>query len=563
MNNTSSLTRRKWIMLFFAVITLACGFVRVYYSWDHDQSYLILMAERIAHGKVLFRDLWDLHQTGALPAAPLYALYEQVLGTTEGIGVYLRFCALLVQYACAYAVWVVLKKHYPPFHAFLLAVFTAVFLPRGSTLIEYSTTSTWSLLLCALILLDLWKTKDVSHARGKAALAGFCYALSVFAYPTMILSVPYFFWLLWCRMPFERKTRHAMTYRFFGVCLFCVALLAGYLCMHVPLPEIPELFRAILQSGDHSGMFLFLKQPGSILKSLMRTAGLLGAAAIIALPFRRRASFGTVWFSVYSVLITVMIIGLNLTGIRPSGPVGLLERYIGLVLLGIVLRIDRRDPELFFTFYLPGIAMYIGALAGSNLGLNENAMYLELSIFAVILGFLNIIGEKEYSFSWQSASLLVLLFGMVFSSTYFVRIDGTQPANIRDCTAVIESGPLEGIRVVPEKYAQIIQIEDCLGRYSDPDGSSLLISKEPIGYYFVNGDYDAASYAGTAVYNDQWTAFYSQFNHPLPDTLFIGKDIFKSPSEFYQTPFGAWIRPQYEELSDREEPYFILRKTLK
>ena len=551
-----------WFCAAALIMTLAAGVFRIRFGWDWDQSYMLLLAERIAHGKVLFRDLWDLHQTSAILSALAYALYTGVTGGTEGVAVFLRICSLLVQYGISIWSYFVLKRHYDRRNAFLTSIVIASFLPRAVQLLEYSTMGVWGALICSLLLLDLWKRPDHPHPYLTFFAAGFFYSVSVFSFPTMILSLPYMAVLLTVLMP--RNDRGNLTYAllFFGACAFSVILFVGYLSMYIPVSEIPGYISAILESGDHPGFFLFLTKPSVILKSAVRTAALFAVSLLVSFVMRKRVNVRDSLFYVYAVVTTAVILILNLTGLRRSGPFGLLERYLGLVILGSMLGMRKTDRGLYCTVFLPGILIYAGSLAGSNLGLNENAMYLELSILAVILHAMNIISKKQTIKSrYEFASVAVLCFGIVFSSAYFVRIDGTKPANIMDCTAEMASGPLKDIRMIPEKEANVTKKGKAVAMLTDDDTRYLIITKEPISYFYGGHEYDAPSYITTARFDGQWVNYYFGFGRPLPDRILIDRDLFERVSEFKETLFGKAILPYYAEQDiDADSPFLELDK---
>ena len=87
---------------------------------------------------------------------------------------------------------------------------------------------------------------------------------------------------------------------------------------------------------------------------------------------------------------------LNITGLRPSGPFGLLERYIIYAVMAVILAFSlKKDPPLFYCFTIMGIFIFFGALAGSNLGFAQNALYLEPTIISFIIS----INEHKRSIS--------------------------------------------------------------------------------------------------------------------------------------------------------------------
>lgn len=75
------------ILMVFATVIAAC--YKITCGWDQDESYIMLLVYRLLKGDVLFRDIWDLHQTCAVLPAVLVSGYYKVFGIT-GMAVFLR-----------------------------------------------------------------------------------------------------------------------------------------------------------------------------------------------------------------------------------------------------------------------------------------------------------------------------------------------------------------------------------------------------------------------------------------------------------------------------------------
>ncbi|WP_034445948.1 hypothetical protein [Butyrivibrio sp. AE2032] len=539
------------------VLTVVGMVFRVLYGWDHDESYNILLAQKIADGKVLFRDMWDLHQTAAIFPALLCRLFVSITGSTEGIAVFLRAMACLVQIVLSVYFYFGLKRFYGSRCAFGAAFVIANMLPRATQEIEYSTVSVWGCMICSMLLLQISK-EGMNY--GKLCIASVFYAAAVYSYPTIIITVPFVAFLIIFIVADNRKTGVLAALAFFAVCMVCAAVLVAYLLANMSVSDFIMTIRELGKNGDHSTLFNAFTRIDYISKSAARLLAMGIAAAILGFVLKRLFKIEINIVYSFVLLTTLFVVILNLTGIRPSGPFGLLERYIGAVILLPLLRIKEAERPMVWLFYGFGIAIYIGVLMGSNLGFNENAMYLESSIVCLVIMMIRRIDEYQgKTFGVSVAAAIVFLLGIMFSSAYFVRIDSTKPANVMQCTSTLEEGPLRGIKVFPEQAGQYEQQSKSVKTNTEEGKLYTLLTREPIMYYFVKGEYISAQYAATGqYYNEQWIDFYTLFGRDIPDCFLLSRTDYSDVSKFYETEFGQWVMTNYSENSSKSDDAFAV-----
>ena len=189
-----SLSRSEYlIMIVLAIAAILALGLKVRHGWDMDESYVLLLANKIRSGEVMYKDLWDLHQNGSVPAA-LFSMPYVALNGTDGVALYLRVVAMIILLALAFFSFVILKKHYHVWSAFLSSLMVISVLPRAMIQLEFGLCTVVFSLTSMLLLLDIWKS-EASDRWGGIALAGLCYGASVFIYHTTIISVTLFFFL--------------------------------------------------------------------------------------------------------------------------------------------------------------------------------------------------------------------------------------------------------------------------------------------------------------------------------------------------------------------------------
>ncbi len=530
----------------FCLVTLVCIYFRVFYGWDHDESYNILLAQRIADGKIIFKDMWDLHQTAAIFPALFIKIFMTVTGSTSGLAVFLRSISAVVQVLLALYSYKVFKKYYGQKCAFGAAIVVANLLPRATQELEYSTISIWGCLVCGLLLLEISK-EGISYK--KLIFAGVFYAAAVYSYPTILITALFVAFLIIFVVFDDRKVGVKSALVFFLTCVLVAGALAVYLFTHMTVSEFVQIIHELGKNGDHTVWFGAFFSLDYIKKSGVRLIGMIAIAVVLRLfaKYVLKSEIKSVYFFVF--ITTLIVVLLNLTGLRPSGPFGLLERYIGAVILFFFMGLKDEDRVFTWIFGGLGIALYLGVLMGSNLGFNENAMYLEMSMICLVVLAIKYLENMSYR-DKRLGTICVWTFiaGIIFSSGYFVRIDGTQPANVFQCTETMDYGPLNGIKVFPEKKKALDEQSSSLYSMTDAGKLYTVLTREPIGYYFVKGDYISAQYAATAqYYNEQWVDFYTLYGRKLPDEILISKEDIDSLDKFYEKEFGQWVKGVYIE----------------
>ena len=542
--------KNAWIISII-LATFVSIYFRIYYGWDQDESYVILLADKIAEGKKLFKDLWDLHQTSAMFTAIFCKLYTMINGSVEGIGIYLRYISIIIQCLVAFLTFRIINKITKKESAFLAAIVVANMLPRATQQFEYGTMTIWAVIVSNLLLLDAYYSDRLMYS--KTIMSAIAYAISILAYPTMVISLPFYFYFF-----IKNKNHIKIKYSiiFIATCFILAVVFIVYLLSYMDIPEFMMTLKAIGDSGDHTSFFSAFLNISSLLKSLSRIFGTVFLAIGCSYMLSHFTKYHISVLYSYMIITTIIVIGLNLTGLRPSGPYGFLERYLAVVVLCFfIIKNDKKSSAIIPLFYVLGIVYFLGSLMGSNLGLNENAMFLEMAIIAVVIIAYNNANKLE------QVAVSIFVIGIIFTSGYFVRVNYTEPANVTQCTEMIEKGPLKGISVKAEQKEEITNKANVVSLVSEKGKTYALLSNEPLYNYYIEGDTVAPRYVTTAKYNQQWIDYYDLFDHDLPDILFVDKYWYSDIQSFYSTVFGKWIKNKYDVSdTDRGEFWILSRK---
>lgn len=577
----------KGILWWQAVLLLAAFFTaicKIYIGMDHDESYIVVMGIRLLNGDRMFDTMWDLHMTSAWPAWLGTELFYRVTGSLDGLVVFLRILSVILQFAVAYIVYRILKKYFAQESAFLAAILTASFLPRATQNLEYGLLEMLFVILTSVLLYDvIQKTNETERVCWwELILCAVLFSMAVLAYPTIILAFPVYLLAAGVLLN-QRKKKWQIPLFFIGVCVICAVIFAGYILSYLSVPELIENIQGILSDGTHAEEGRMYSYGTQIISLLKRSVLFIAVSAAGYLCTKK-------WFPekinilfYLAVVPTVVLIISNVTGIRPSGPIGLQVRYLLATVSGLVLYFagKKKDRVLFWLFMLPGFAVYLGVMFGSNMGIEENASFLYLDLIAVVLLFSEyIIDEKKdrltgiypdggkYHVKWnqglQKICIITFAAGVLFTRGYFVRITGTGPANITEHRVQMTDGVLAGIYVYPEEAENYEEKEREIRSYSDSHDTILYLGGEALCNTFTEGQFTSATCISTPVFNEEWVAYYENEKHPQPTVVFVDKENVKNLEDFLQTTFGRFLVEKYginPQNVVEEEKFYILNES--
>ena len=550
-----------WLLITLTVVSSVC---KVKIGLDVDESYITYLAYRLQRGMVLFKDSWDMHTTSAvIPALLLKAFLFFENGRMDGAILFLRIVSCLFQWLAALFAFYIFNKNYSGKVAFAVSLVIANMLPRATQNFEYGFESTLFLLFFSLIILDVWKNKEEEKYL-KIILASVSYAIALFIYPTMIMTLPVVLAVFILKIDVSGKMKVRYTALFIMTCflLFCVMLF--YLFKNMTFSELVDSIKGILMAGDHTGLFSVFGNAKVILKLVLRCAGLL-IIPIVIYAFLRRKYELSIFFlnSVYCIEMLLVVFIPNITGIRQSGVYGLLERYIVIAILAVVVSVKSiKDREILWLFVLTGFMEFLGALAGSNLGFCENAMFLELVLAAYAFQSMCYLEKNAAGNSFNLAvakiGIVCFLLDLILSKAYFVRISGTGPANIFEPRAIAENGIYSGL-MVDEKWLDTQKNRaSFIDQKTQDEKKYALVSNDPCLNFYFNGEMTAPQYAPTLSTGEQWVYYYTKAKNELPDEIWIDETDY-GVDKFYNSDLGKYVSDSYS-VKNSENGFLILSK---
>lgn len=550
------------VLLLAAFVTAIC---KIYIGMDHDESYIVVMGIRLLNGDRMFDTMWDLHMTSAWPAWIGTEVFYRITGSLDGLVVFLRILSVILQFAVAYIVYRILKKYYAQESAFLAAILTASFLPRATQNLEYGLLEMLFVVLTSVLIYDVIRQANDGGTVSwwKIVISAILFSVAVLAYPTIILAFPVYL-VAACLLLNRKNAKWQVPLVFAGVCAICAGIFLVYILSYLSVPELLANIQGILSDGTHAEegrMYSY----GTQIISLLKRSVLFIAVSVAGYLCTKKwfPQKENILFYLLAVPTAVLVVS-NVTGIRPSGPIGLQVRYLLAAVSGLVLYFSgkKKDWVLFWLFMLPGFAVYLGVMFGSNMGIEENASFLYLDLIAVVLLFSEYIIDKKtdsstgiscegakYEVKWnqrvQQICLMTFVAGILFTRGYFVRITGTGPANITEHRVQMTDGALAGVYVYPEEAENYHEKEREIQSYSDSEDVILYLGGEALCNTFTEGQFTSATCISTPVFNEEWVAYYENEKHPQPTVVFVDKENVKNQEDFLQTTFGRFLVEKY------------------
>ncbi|MDD6058045.1 MAG: hypothetical protein PUB98_07290 [Clostridiales bacterium] len=576
--NKEQIRTPTWWQIGLILATIAAAITKVYIGIDHDETYVTVMGIRLLNGDRMFDTMWELHMTSAWPAGFMTAFFVRLTGGLEGLVIFLRWTSVLLQLFVAGFFFLVMRKYYRKESVFVASAVIANFLPRGTQNLEYGLLELLFLVMCCVLLYDAGKrsNQQMRIACIEMGFAAVFYAAAVLAYPTVLISLPILLAVLWASVKKECG-RWRLPLFFVLVCAILAGLFLAFVFSYLPLAQFLENLRGILSDGMHANVPKAATYGTQLFALAKRAAVFLIAAGGLFLLFRRWAKERILLWYYMLAVSALILIGFNVTGIRPSGPMGLQVRYLIAAVSSLVFFLqgkmrcrkkeEKRDGLMGGLFLAMGIGVYLGTMYGSNMGVEENASFLYLCLFGgMVLGMERAEALKPHAGRIAKGCMVLFALSVIFTRGYLVRITGTGPANITESRVCIESGILRGIYVYPKEAERMAELEREIKAYSDASDTILYLGDEALCNTFAEGRFTSATCISTPIYNEEWVMYYENESHPQPDVIFVDRNTVGSWEEFAKTEFGAYLTERYEIEKEgliEEKAFYIIKDEIR
>ncbi len=511
-----------WLALAAALL------VRVRYcTAGEEESYFLAEANAYLKGLAPIQEMWGGTYFSALIFMPLAAAFHAVTGGYTGVFLFLRCCYILFTAGVSAVSYLLLRRFAAPAWAGLIALLGFAFTPLNLNTFSYNSMAMHFAML--FVLLALWGAKEGRIA--PAVLSGAFFALTVQAYPPMIVLAPVCLMLLIC----YAKGKRARAFGAFcgggaAVLLLFLVVLRLRAPFSVYLENLDALFIRDSVHQGHGGLVSTLVAWLASCRYWYGSAPILAVGALWLLTgfLRRRACRGRrlaawVWPVVWAALLAVAAWGLLL---RPQGYMyySNMKWFIPGLLWPAVLFAawpEKKAPGLMLC--LVGMCYAVGVLIGTDLGI-VNASYAFYFCTAGELLWLAqaVPSTKRMAFA-RGAALAVLVILLPVQLCY-MRFCYDSFGNPARATVRLAEGPMKGLHVEPEK-AQAYEgvLRDVSANV--PGGAKLLVL-DNLPYAYLLGEYTPCSPSPwiNDVGDEQLRLFYKRNPRLIPEYVLVAQE---------------------------------------
>ncbi|MBQ8970325.1 MAG: hypothetical protein IJ073_03315 [Lachnospiraceae bacterium] len=538
------------IKKYYPYIILAAGFAvlffRAFYSfcWS-DESFYFSTAWRFYQGDSIFRHDWFPTQLSGVILLPFLSLYLAFShGSAEGLLLYFRLLYLLFSFGSSVAAFRILKKHFGELPALASALCVLFYAHLNIATLSYYTISVQCFFLAQLNIYHWEKLGQLNRrvSLRYLILAGFFYALSVLALPTMVVG--YVLTLLIFVIlslvskinpstAFSAGVRKAelfvvWKYTFFGILLPAV-LFFVFLLTNVSIPDFIQNIPYVLTDEEHGTSLVYPMKKFFIgINEVYGRFAHLGYLLIlicfgIAVYQALRSNSRLILFVIDILLFIAYFI-------KGFGHTGYIQTALCLTALPLFFLTRERDYAAFFTFFVNGLVFSLVYSYSSNGYLYILAMGHFIASIAGIKFIVDFVKENLEAPALSSGlaqavrTLCVLVLLSVTLETMVLRVINIyRDAPFSELTEKIEEGPAKGLYTTKKHldlYKEVYDtlITDCQSDTAD----SIFISKLlPWGYLCTDLRVGAPTTWRTELGSERLREYYELNPDRIPDLVLV------------------------------------------
>lgn len=551
------------------------------YDWT-DEEYYSVVGYRLLQGDRPLVDTWEVHQFSGMLAAPVLGTYRLFNGgSMDGSVLFLRYFYVSFQFGVSLATFFILRKKSGNIPALLASAMLLGYSHYAINSYFYDSMTTLYAVLSVLFLF-LFEER-ARFGGGFAALSGICFALSVLAFPYVLLALPVYvvYWILRVRntRP-EKRYLFGMGWFFAGAAVVAGVMIA-YMLSRATISELLAGVRGMFSDPDHQrvNVPLILAQYINTIR-VMYAPYSYGAAALVMLggAYRlvKQPRAREILHFIGAVFTLVLIAGITIHASTYDWPVyyriNMVTMGLALVAPGLFLLADGAKNRALL-LYAVGCTLSIAAQIGSNTRILASSGMLLPASMATVLYLLDnrkvifdIHAENTLHTRMQTVIRLerLLVFSAYVLTALFAlsicahRITGVyRDESITSLTTTLDSGAAKGIRTTPESAKQHHEMVSAIRDNAPKEGTLLVSYLFPEGYLLTN-----LRAATPSAYNmrldSKWLASYYAANpERTPDMLVqLSVDLVFNENAH----FGAMEFAQKYQLVPKKFPYLTIYK---
>lgn len=523
------------------------------FSWV-DESFYVALADRLHDGAAPFLDEWHPAQVYAPLLLPLYTLYVNVTGGTDGIVLFFRLSYILVSFVVALFVYRVLSSDFGRFASCAIALcylFYARANIQGPSYYSLCTTFFLLGLACSWLAFRWHREHRGDGAPGATRvlaplLAGAFFALSVVCNPYVV--VIFFLACLAGLVCALRGRQPKLFVPFLWAIAGTFVVAACYLCFvfaRVSPAELVANLGNVLNSHDEN-LTLAQRIPDYLMHLPVTRIGFLGTAALCLVLVVWRARRKSLSSRAKSILLAVDAALLLYTGVvaylTATHPNALFIAFVEFAVPCYLMADDlrpTRHPELFL-FWVPGILLSLVWQFSSNTQICGIIIGFSIASYGAIITVLDVFGhetppapqatipDEEYGRCLVEARIAnlrhaacVAIVALLVVYTAAVRMTSVYS----DCppsqmVAAIDDGPAAGLLTSEQHLREYEGVRELVA-HIDGNGGVWILPMAPWAYLEAPGPCAAPSAWDIFVSQEDWSAYYGEQGHAEPTWIVV------------------------------------------
>lgn len=523
----------NWIGFTLFLVFIGFLIVRVRMGIDlSDESYYAIFLKDWLTGGIKQSYLLTIHQTAALVIYPFAFLYYKLVGSTDGLFLFLRYIFLFGSVLAAIS-WIVFfkKAKFPALISWVSGLIILVFIPFGLPAPSYNT------LGCQLLTIALATFGCAALDKPSSSiktlwmfLSACAFTLAMIAYPALVVSFGFFVLLLLLLRDSILKD-----YLSYLILLGMTSLLGLLLVCHVL--SFDRIYQSVVYLSAINNPASFSTKINFIL-TLLKQNTIFTILLIVSLIVGISRNYLNESFKI----ITMTVILLTLLFITPvfyqhSHDVIALSALMGLsLMIGLILKQDYPDRIFSFIFTVSFISALVICLTATHSVFN-------FCIGAVPAALLAISGKPASKHIWLTLILMCSVVTGILSTSFFI-FYGEVPNNVPHERRYISQGFFAGLvaqvedvelmALVEKELLPVLTQHSSIAIFGRIPGLNLILpSKVMMLTSFPL--MPTASKKGLDMTHD----FYAQVKN-RPDFVLIYEDVYFTPVNPMQPDFNRW-----------------------
>jgi len=540
------------IFFFFSLLLLrACyGF-----CWT-DEAFYVSMADRMWSGTRFISEEWHFAQLYAIVLGPIVYVYKILVGSYEGIYLFLRMFTVIIDTVAAGILYRTLKRQYNVY-ASLIATITFMLYSRANIItFSYYEAIRVAYLFLLLCFFQCYE-KKAAFLKGIVSGSGLAVTGIINPYLCVCYLIGFIIYLFLIKRHIEIFQFENIKYTFIGMCISGMLWISYILYMVLKNNSITEIMMGISQIVAMQNTHSFNENPFLVFVDVFLK---------IATRFRYTMFLSVILFlylistnkqfkeerkeNVILILISIIFVFDCIQAKKLHGGV-----FIALAIYGIQIFIltKHKNWKVMRVFFIPGCVLAVAMRFSSDVGIDAMTVGFSFSAIASIIFISDYMQEKVRRTKWSK----YICYG-VYMITVLLMLTGRlllvyRDANLWQLNTMIEKGPAKGLYTTETHFREYNQLMNVMEKYCQGTGHVLILNWACWAYLCTDMGCGAPTTWRLTIdlRKNEMAEYYSLYPEKIPDVIIALNPEVGGWEDHWFSSGGGKLKPQ--EDSSRHE----------